>query len=131
MIRHTVLFELRSSATELNVKNAFDLLSQLQETLPGFIRLAYGECKFHGGPPTGKKIYGFSIDFANEEAYELFLQSPLANPAKESLLQIIEGGMDGIYGFDMGKSLNFAPTSDFGPADRLRNFRPRLVPRGF
>jgi len=82
-------------------------------------------------PSSRQEIYGFSIDFSNEKAYELFLQSPLANPAKDSLLQIIEGGVDGIYGFDMGKSLNFAPTSDFGPADRLRNFKPRLVPRGF
>lgn len=131
VIRHNVLFRLKESTTEKDLEMVFHLLAQLKNVLPGFIRVASGECAFHGKAyHVNERIGGFSIDFENAESYKAFLNSPLANPAKECILKITEGGMSGLYGFDMGGTFNPEPSGP-NPLDKYRVPRPRLVPRGY
>ena len=129
MIRHTVLFNIKKSATAAEIDHAFNLLNQLKNVLPGFLRVASGKCTFHGGHDINESVYGFSIDFADESAYNAFLTDPASNPAKGSILQITEGGMSGIYGYDMGRYLG--PTYNPSPLDKYKAPVPRLLPRGF
>lgn len=131
MIRHNVLFRLKKTANARDIEIIFNHLNHLKDVLPGFIRVASGECTFHGkGHHVNERIGGFSIDFEDAESYSAFLSSPLADPAKECILKITEGGMSGLYGFDIGDSFNPAPSGP-SPLDKYRAPTPRLVPRGF
>lgn len=128
MIRHTVLFEIKPNVSIAEVERAFAVLYDLKPKIPGFLRLAGGPSRLHKGRDTNKRLFGFSIDFANEDAYQQFLTDPIADNAKSGLLNVINKEYDGIYGFDMGKPSNVGPT--LNPLNRHRVLRPQLRPRG-
>lgn len=127
MIRHNVLFKIKPTVNDEQVHLAFQLLFGLQKVLPGFIRMAAGKCRFHINCPTQvERLYGFSIDFKDENAYNTFLNDPITHPAKNALINIIVDGYDGIYGFDVGRVIDSYPN----PLDKYRIPTPRLLPPG-
>jgi hypothetical protein len=126
MIRHNVLFQIKPTVSQDVIDNAFRLLFGLQGKLPGFIRVAGGKCKFHENRGAVENLYGFSIDFDNEDAYKAFLTDQGTHPAKEALINIIVNGYDGIYGFDMGRTFDSFPN----PLEKYRTPVPRLLPPG-
>jgi len=126
MIRHNVLFKIKSSVSDAEIVSAFQLLFGLQKVLPGFIRIAAGKCKFHKNPVRVERLYGFSIDFKDENAYNTFLNDPITHPAKNALINMIEDGYEGIYGFDVGRVIDSYPN----PLDKYRTPTPRLLPPG-
>lgn len=40
------------------------------------------------------------MDFKDQAAYDAFLNDPVTHPAKDNIVSIVEGGYDGIVGFD-------------------------------
>lgn len=120
MIRHNVLFKVKSTATDQEIDSAFQLLFALKKVLPGFIRMAAGKCTFHKNPVRVERLYGFSIDFKDESAYNTFLNDPITHPAKDALINIIVDGYEGIYGFDVGRVIDSYPN----PLDRYRTPTP-------
>lgn len=126
MIRHNVFFKVKSGVTKETIDQAFRLMFDLREKLPGFLRIAGGECRFHENKGAVDRLYGFSIDFADEEAYELFLKDPAAHPAKNAIINMTVNGYEGIYGFDIGRFFDKPPS----PLDKYRVPTPRLVPPG-
>lgn len=127
MIRHNVIFKVKPGVSQEVIDNALRLLFALQKTLPGFLRVAGGKCHFHENKGAIENLYGFSIDFANQDAYNAFLSDPLTHPAKQAIINITVDGYKGIFGFDMGEK-----TSDVtpNPLDRYRIPVPRLLPPG-
>jgi hypothetical protein len=104
MIRHNILFKIKPTIMDDEIHSAFQLLFDLKKVLPGFVRVAAGKCHFHENYPAQVDgLYGFSIDFENEDAYSNFLNNPVTNPAKEAMLKMIVDGYDGLYGFDVGR----------------------------
>ena len=89
MIRHTVLFQIKPNISQDTIENALNLLFGLQKKIPGFLRVAGGKCQFHENKGEIDCLYGFSIDFANEESYKTFLNDPITNPAKDAIINII------------------------------------------
>ena len=127
MIRHNVLFKIKPDVKDKEIHSAFQLLFELQKVLPGFIRMAAGKCRFHQNYPAQvERLYGFSIDFKDESAYQEFLNNPVTHPAKTALINIIIDGYEGIYGFDVGRVIDSYPN----PLDRYRTPVPRLLPPG-
>lgn len=127
MIRHNVLFEIKPTASTDDVEHAFALLFNLKKKIKGFLRAAGGECRVHGNKGSRKRLYGFSIDFNDEDAYNEFLANPITDEAKSSLLKVIDNDYAGIYGFDIGKTPS-APA--LNPLTKYRILTPRLVPPG-
>ena len=127
MIRHNVVFKVKSTVNDAEIEAAFQLLFALQKQLPGFIRMAAGKCRFHKNFPIQvDRLFGFSIDFQDENAYNTFLNDPVTHPAKAALINIIDGGYEGIYGFDVGRVIDSYPN----PLDKYRTPTPRLLPPG-
>ena len=126
MIRHNVLFKVKPTAKDEEINSAFQLLFGLKKVLPGFIRMAAGKCRFHKNPVHVERLYGFSIDFQYENAYNAFLNDPITHPAKDALINIIVDGYEGIYGFDVGRVIDSYPN----PLEKYRVPTPRLLPPG-
>lgn len=127
MIRHNVVFKIKPEISDSQIQAAFKLLFELKKKLPGFIRMAAGKCRFQKNYPAQvDRLYGFSIDFENENAYNTFLSDPITHPAKTALINIIVDGYEGIYGFDVGRVIDAYPN----PLEKYRTPTPRLLPPG-
>lgn len=126
MIRHMVLFKVKPFVSQDAIDNAFQWLFELQYKLSGIVSMTGGKCVFHEGKGAGFITHGFCIDFEDEGAYRTFLEDPITHPAKVCILNITEGGFQGLYGFDIGGSLTTYPN----PLDKYRIPIPRLLPKG-
>ena len=127
MNRHNVLFKIKPDINDAIIDAAFQLLFSLLNELPGFIRVAAGKCRFHKNYPIQvDRLFGFSIDFQDENAYNTFLNDPVTHPVKSALINIIDGGYEGIYGFDVGRVIDSYPN----PLEKYRTPTPRLLPPG-
>lgn len=129
MIRHNVFFRIKPSVSHEAIDHAFNLLFKLQNQLPGIISITGGECHFHEGKGQGHFTHGFSIDFVDNEACSNFFESSLAEPAKGCILNVTEGGMDGLMGFDIGEFEQIRNSSS-NRKYRIQAPRLRLVPPG-
>ncbi|MBX3710108.1 MAG: Dabb family protein [Gammaproteobacteria bacterium] len=103
MIRHTILFKVKPNAQAVN-KAIADFLA-LKEKLPGMLSIMGGECHFHEDPVKEKAnktfTHAISIDFKDEATLERFFNDPVTHPAKDGIVNIVEGGYDGIIGFEI------------------------------
>lgn len=104
MIRHTILFKLKSNTTIESVDHAINSMCDLKSKLPGIIRVVAGECYFHDEKSTeffSEGIsHGISIDFVDQNALDQFFKDSVTHPAKEAVVSVAEGGYKGIIGFD-------------------------------
>lgn len=130
MIRHYVIFEIKPDTPPGAIQLAFAKLYELKNIIPGFLRAAAGECQFFKAGTQYPRLYGLSIDFTDSDAYQHFLESEAAAPIKNNLLDLVEGGLQGLYGFDLGYLDMDDDASAAHPLNRHRVLRPRLAPRG-
>ena len=121
MIRHMVIFKIKSSVSKEAVDNAYRLLFDLQNKLTGILNITGGECHFHKTMSDKSITHGFCIDFSDRDAYEEFLNNTITHPAKMCFVNIVADGMDGIFGFDIGNEEIAYPS----PLDKRRV--PRLT----
>jgi hypothetical protein len=126
MIRHFLFFKIKTTVSQEVIDQAFNMLFSLKNKIPGLLRITGGVCRFHEGKGKGTITHGFSIDFVDEEAYQVFLNDPITMPAKNCILNITVDGMQGIYGFDIGE---FFPGSSQRKY-RIQAPRLRLLPPG-
>jgi len=109
MIRHTILFKVKSNAADVEIDNALAAMRELENILPDVFSVDTGECQFHDEKSkfffTYKMLQGVthavSIDFMNENALEDFFVNPATRTAKELVVKIAENGYKGIIGFDL------------------------------
>lgn len=104
MIRHTVLFKLRSNVSKQEVERIFTDILGLTNSLAGILSITGGTCYFHDVAENESQLFshGFSIDFQDKKARDAFLNNPITHPVKDNILKIADGGQAGIYGFDFG-----------------------------
>ena len=104
MIRHTILFKMKSTTSAEEIDHAINSMCDLQNKLPGILRIIAGECYFHDDKSTSffseGLSHGISIDFVDQNALDRFFKDSLAHPAKDEIVNIAEGGYEGIIGFD-------------------------------
>jgi hypothetical protein len=104
MIRHTVLFKLKSDVSKLEVERIFTDILGLTNRLVGILAITGGTCYFHDQDEGESQIFshGFSIDFQDKKSRDAFVNNPITHPVKNNILKIADGGQAGIYGFDFG-----------------------------
>ena len=104
MIQHTIVFKVKSNATYQAIQEAMEQMISLKDKLPSILHIAAGECQFHDERSKAffeeSISHAISIDFENEEALTQFFTKLIAYPAKGSMVNIAEGGMDRIVGFE-------------------------------
>lgn len=114
MIRHTILFKVKSNVTDAEIDSALASMKELKNILPDVFSVDTGECQFHDEKSrlffTYKMLQGVthavSIDFFNEQALEDFFVNPATKTAKELVVKIAENGYKGIIGFDLENDNN-------------------------
>src|SRR5580704_10181154 len=109
MIRHTILFKVKSNVTQDELNDALSAMKELDNKLVGIFAIHTDECHFHDekskdffmhNMPQGVS-HAISIDFFDEKALDNFFNNPIALPAKDRIIKIAENDYDGIVGFDL------------------------------
>src|SRR3990167_2741223 len=101
MIRHTILFKIKPGISKEAAEMAFANLIALKNKLSGIVTMIGGKCELHEGKGGDIFTHAFSIDFKDREAVNSFLNNPVTHPAKEGIINIADGGYEGLVGFDL------------------------------
>jgi hypothetical protein len=105
MIRHTILFKVKSTVSNDEIHHALAAMKSLGNSLTGIFAIYSGECHFHD---VKSRIFfshaishAISIDFIDKNALDNFFNNPVTHPAKNEIVKIAEGGYEGLIGFDL------------------------------
>ena len=99
MITHMVLFKIRSDVPQEQIDRVFDELSALRGKIPGVLSFAGGPYSSHEGLNRGF-THGFSMKFTDAAARDEYLPHPEHNKVKGHVLEVLDGGLDGVLAFD-------------------------------
>ena len=75
MIRHIVLFKLKSGIDTATVEHVFSALKDLAHKVPGIISISAGRDNSPEGLQRGN-THGFTVDFENAAARDAYLPHP-------------------------------------------------------
>ena len=95
MIRHVVLFKLKSGVDAKTVEQVFSKLKDLQTKVLGITSISTG----HDNSPEGLQrghTHGFTVDFTDAAARDAYLPHPAHQAVGAMIVGITEGGVDGI-----------------------------------
>jgi Stress responsive A/B Barrel Domain len=95
MIRHVVFFKLKSGIDAKTVAQVFAALKGLQTKVPGITSISAG----HDNSPEGLQrghTHGFTVDFIDVAARDAYLPHPDHQAVGAMIVEITEGGVDGI-----------------------------------
>ena len=95
MIRHVVLFKLKSGVDVAAVEHVCSALKDLANNIPGIISVSAG----HDNSPEGLQrgnTHGFTVDFTNAAARDAYLPHPTHQAVGKMIVGITKGGVDGI-----------------------------------
>ncbi|MDE2447224.1 MAG: Dabb family protein, partial [Alphaproteobacteria bacterium] len=95
MIRHVVLFKLRSGLPPETADNIFTALKALQSQIPGIIAISTGADVSPEGLQRGNS-HGFTVDFVDAAARDIYLPHPKHQKVGAMIVASSEGGVDGI-----------------------------------
>lgn len=100
MIRHCVFVRFRSEVTTAERLSLFAAVDQLRNVIDGMGDAHYGANASPEGLARGFED-GFTIDFRDAEARDSYLIHPAHQAAGGALVAAAEGGIDGIFVFDL------------------------------
>ena len=99
MIRHVVLFKLKSGIEAKAVEHVFSALKDLVHKIPGIVSISTG----HDNSPEGLQrgnTHGFTVEFENAAARDAYLPHPDHKKVGGMIVGITEGGINGITVLD-------------------------------
>lgn len=100
MIRHCVFVQFRPTVSPSERTAIYDTLRELQQKIDGFDGVWWGP-----NVNTEKLAWGFDegyiIDFRDAAAQSAYNTHPDHPPITERLLAAAQGGLDGVFCFDM------------------------------
>lgn len=99
MITHVVLLRVKQSVPQTEIKRVFDALAALKARIPGIVSYSAGRYSSHEGLNRGY-THGFVMTFATAAARDAYLPHPAHEQVKGMVLEILEGGLDGVVAFD-------------------------------
>ena len=99
MIRHVVLFKLKSGVESKAIEHVFCALKDLAHKIPGIISISTGHDNSLEGLQRGN-THGFTVDFENAAARDAYLPHPAHQAVGKMIVGITEGGVDGITVLD-------------------------------
>jgi len=95
MIRHVVLFKLRSDLDEGAATRIFTALKALQGQIPGITAISTGKDASPEGLQRGF-THGFTVDFVDAAARDAYLPHPAHQKVGAMIVASSEGGVEGI-----------------------------------
>ena len=95
MIRHVVLFKLKSGTDAQSVAQVFSALKDLQTKIPGIVSISTGHDNSTEGLQRGH-THGFTVDFIDAAARDAYLPHPAHQTVGAMIVGISKGGVDGI-----------------------------------
>lgn len=99
MVHHLVLFRFRADLPPDAVPALFAELRALGERIPGITGFRGGADNSREGLSKGFS-HGFCMTFQDEAARDAYLPHPAHQRVVETLLPLLEGGMEGVLTFD-------------------------------
>lgn len=99
MLRHIVLVKFRSAIPAAEIDAALDQVAALREQIDGIVGISAGA---NISPEALEKGFrhGFVVDFTDEAARNAYLTHPDHVVVGGKLVELAEGGIDGILVFD-------------------------------
>lgn len=99
MIVHMVLLKIRPDVPAANVRQVFQAIGDLRESIPGIVDYSHGPYSSPEGLNRGF-THGFCMTFTSATARDNYLPHPLHEVVKGRVLEILDGGLDGVLAFD-------------------------------
>jgi hypothetical protein len=99
VIVHTVLLKVRSDVTDEMVDSVFSELEALKGEIPGLLDFAGGLYSSPEGLNRGFD-WGFCMTFDSAQSRDAYLPHPAHQAVGSRLVELAEGGLDGILAFD-------------------------------
>ena len=99
MVKHVVLFRVKPGTLPARVSEVFADLAALTKTIPGLLDCSSGA----NSSPEGlakQFTHGFVMTFQDEASRDGYLPHPEHEKAKQKLLGLIDGGVDGVVVMD-------------------------------
>lgn len=99
MIKHVVLFQVKPGTPATKVNEVFADLAALTKRIPGLLDCSSGS----NASPEGlakQFTHGFVMTFKDEASRDGYLPHPEHEKAKQKLLELIDGGVDGVVVMD-------------------------------
>ena len=100
MIRHIVLMKCKPDASQQDIDDMFAALAALKERIPGILAFEGGK---NNSPENINRGYthGFTIDFADEKAREVYLPHPEHEKVKTTIQKVLDGSADCVLVVDV------------------------------
>lgn len=99
MITHMVLLKVRKDVPAKNVERVFGEIGALKSRIAGITSYSWGPYSSPEGLGRGY-THGFCMTFRDAASRDAYLPHPEHEKVKESVLSILDGGVDGVLAFD-------------------------------
>jgi hypothetical protein len=99
MIYHMVLLKVRKNASDADVERVFTTIGNLRDKIPGITGFEWGPYSSNEGLNRGY-THAFCMTFTNAAARDTYLPHPEHEIVKGHVVEILEGGIDGVLAFD-------------------------------
>jgi hypothetical protein len=99
MMTHVVLLKVRPDVEAQQVEAVFAALGALKNKIPGILTFAGGPYSSPEGLNRGF-THGFVMKFSDAAARDVYLDHPEHEKVKGQVLEVLEGGLDGVTAFD-------------------------------
>jgi hypothetical protein len=94
-----VLFKVRGDVAADAIRAVFEAIGGTRATIPGITGYSWGEYASPEGMNRGY-THGFCMTFTDAAARDAYLPHPVHEAVKERVLEILDGGVDGVCAFD-------------------------------
>lgn len=101
MITHMVLLKVRPTVPAEDVSRVFQAIGDLQKKIPGILSYSWGPYSSPEGLNRGF-THGFCMTFVNAPARDVYLDHPEHEKVKAIVLEVLDGGLQGVIAFDFG-----------------------------
>jgi hypothetical protein len=99
MVTHMVLLRIRKDVPQTKVDEVLGELAGLRGKVPGIVGFSCGKYSSPEGLHRGF-THGFCMTFADAAARDAYLPHPEHEKVKQSVLAVLDGGLDGVIAFD-------------------------------
>lgn len=99
MIVHLVLLKVRRDVPPADVRAVFEAIGALRREIPGIVDYSHGPYSSPEGLQRGF-THGFCMTFTSAAARDAYLPHPSHEAVKGRVLEILDGGLDGVLAFD-------------------------------
>jgi len=99
MIKHIVLLKIRGDVDDATIRNVFETLGALKNSIPGVVSFDWGSYSSPEGLNKGF-THGFVMAFASVKHRDDYLVHPAHEAAKGPIIEILDDGINGVIAFD-------------------------------